>query len=435
MNESIIQSLLSEVRAQLRVQQHYEAKYDRFLATKFSPFLLFNPKETAIYNILAFLLSPRETHAQGPLFLNAFCNALKGLSAIASCDGNEEEPKLPQFNGTPQVSTEYVITDNRRMDILLRASGAICIENKARGANDAENQLRDYAQWLEEHFKNDWLIVYLANHEPSEYSINHEDVKKYGSQIVQLDLCTLADALEHAAKSSQSLKVRYFVESFALYLRCDLSGESEMTDNDLLEILTKNENIDSTMAILNARSAVLQKIWLTFCETLQAQCNEPKNQSKIDKFEYSENCLTKRYRFDFVLKNHPQWCISFEANEPCLRNFAWGIRARYEHIEGNKINVGPDAISDKDVILKTREMMKQIFYTEGFKEGTRWPWWLWGDDSDSFIDGPSKKTAFPRYLDKNEWLKYMLEKNKETPLTNMIWEKVDAIWDFLNPTA
>lgn len=44
---------------------------------EFNPFTLFNLHEMSISKILAFLLNPKESHAQGTLYLDAFIKLIK----------------------------------------------------------------------------------------------------------------------------------------------------------------------------------------------------------------------------------------------------------------------------------------------------------------------------------------------------------------------
>lgn len=64
------------------------------------------------------------------------------------------------------------------MDILIEIfchgeKYALCIENKP-FASDQKNQLKDYADELEQRYPNQWQLIYLSGSgkEPSEYSIS-----------------------------------------------------------------------------------------------------------------------------------------------------------------------------------------------------------------------------------------------------------------------
>ncbi|WP_228669743.1 PD-(D/E)XK nuclease family protein [Dickeya parazeae] len=65
---------------------------------------------------------------------------------------------------------EVTVENGRKIDLLLTfLDGVIAIENKPWAA-DQENQLRDYALWLNKR-ERPWTLIYLCNHEPSELSL------------------------------------------------------------------------------------------------------------------------------------------------------------------------------------------------------------------------------------------------------------------------
>ena len=186
MSEEIrdVSQLLQVVKALLNAEKLNQANYASRLAENFAPISLFNPGETDISRVLAFLLNPKERHEQGELFLDAFCQLLRKLPVLSSQENGKSFIDIPKFGDSSFIAVEYTIP-NGRMDILIRnADSAICIENKP-WANDGKDQLQTYAQWLETQrdIKN-WTIVYLSDHEPTEWSINANSI--FRSKIIQV---------------------------------------------------------------------------------------------------------------------------------------------------------------------------------------------------------------------------------------------------------
>jgi hypothetical protein len=72
----------------------------------------------------------------------------------------------------PKVYAEYVIDNNRRIDIYIEDNNlTIAIEAKIY-ADDRDNQLKDYFEFIKN--KNNPYLIYLTldGHEPSENSVN-----------------------------------------------------------------------------------------------------------------------------------------------------------------------------------------------------------------------------------------------------------------------
>ena len=124
----------SQVSALEKAKFHYE---DR-LSPNFSVFDFIRTDEMGYSIILAWLLDPKETHAQGSLFLRSFVKVLQARWSDLECDHT-------------QVKVEVDARQHGRIDILIKSgSRAILIENKILGAGDQENQLVRYYTYLQE---------------------------------------------------------------------------------------------------------------------------------------------------------------------------------------------------------------------------------------------------------------------------------------------
>ena len=408
MSEEIrdVSQLLQVVKALLNAEKLNQANYASRLAENFAPISLFNPGETDISRVLAFLFNPKERHEQGELFLDAFCQLLRKLPVLSSQENGKSFIDIPKFGDSSFIAVEYTIP-NGRMDILIRnADSAICIENKP-WANDGKDQLQTYAQWLETQrdIKN-WTIVYLSDHEPTEWSINANSI--FRSKIIQVDFLQLSKALETAAKFSLAPSVRYFVELFVRFLRQNVAGEAPMTDKILLKTLKEPQNLAAAMAIYEAFPELRKEAWKTFCQTLSKQCEEINNFPL--KLEYTEPDEINSGFAGFWFKpanNQLNWCINFEAQKINLTQFCWGISG-----------------------YNNREVIEPVLYQELKNEATKafgnerhskyWPWWKWGEEN------PTSAKSFPIELNSVKWLEMMLS-GKESLLTDMVWDKVNTL--------
>ena len=78
-----------------------------------------------------------------------------------------------------RVHTEFIITDKRRIDILIEdGTYAVVIENKIY-ADDQNNQLNDYSTYLKRQYRSECSMLYyltLQGHDPSEYSCSDSSI-------------------------------------------------------------------------------------------------------------------------------------------------------------------------------------------------------------------------------------------------------------------
>ncbi|MDF7810916.1 PD-(D/E)XK nuclease family protein [Hymenobacter sp. YC55] len=160
--------------------QHLAAKHQRTQAPDYNIFWLLKNlyrDETRLHSpFLADLLNPNGTHQQGILFYEALLELLRGRSLPVE----QYQVRDPYF---VQVATE-VATGNLTgdgdgyIDILLtyqapERSFAIAIENKIY-AGDQHKQLERYQAYLQLHFTNQHLLLYLTPQPdcvPAEHSI------------------------------------------------------------------------------------------------------------------------------------------------------------------------------------------------------------------------------------------------------------------------
>lgn len=402
-----IQALLSEVAALIRVQNHYEQKYAPILVPNFQPFELFRIDEPTISKILAFLLDPKANHKQGTLFLNAFCEFVKTQPPLGNSGENNPIKDSDSFSERASVYTELADKENGRLDIVISDNRiGICIENKPWAA-DQEKQLFRYGKHLTEGGYDNWLLVYLCEHSPSEYSTDNDtDTLAHTVQITFSELCRI---LTDAAKLVKAAKIRYFIEMFVDYLREYIVGEGQMIDNDTIE--TIKLNFDAAREISNAYEELLKTSWQHFCNVLRSQC-KTKYSDEIT-FSCSENIYTSNTRCHILFKpKNKDWGISFEKNKRLqnLQNFYWGITVDQKIHRDEK-----DKIANK---------MKDLFGESDPREDM-WPWWKWGSEED--IENENRDAAyFPRNLDTKKWVEEM-QSPDGGELAKIIWDIVDKI--------
>ena len=169
MNETQIQTSIDRyfrsASEKLVSAKAVKAYADTYVGASFNPYALLAPNEVAFSRILADLLDPKGSHAQGDKFLNLFLDL---FSNDLIRENNEN---------LARVKCEAVIDNNRRIDILIEiGSRAIAIENKP-WAHEQDNQLDDYAKYILSKYDKPYLL-FLHGSGVEQYTL-----KKYKNKL------------------------------------------------------------------------------------------------------------------------------------------------------------------------------------------------------------------------------------------------------------
>ena len=425
--QSNIPSLIEQTKTILQTREYFRQNYEARLAPSFVPIEYFVPEEPELSRALAKLLDPRESHAQGTLFLDAFVNLLKAYPDSIPFDTEQEKDltvrvNIPDMSERTAVYVEHPLHGGSdRLDILLiddATGGLIAIENKP-WACDGKDQLARYARWVREENKDKTaLVVFLCDRAPSECSIKKDSELR--RSVIRVGFGDLARCLKEVAAHAQAPAVRYFVESLSLYLLKNVAGEQTMTDETLLNLLAKPDNLAAVKEIYESYPSLLTRAWERLCKTLAKQCSDkslPNNFNGKLLFEYDSGArIESRYlNFRFRLANLPRvWSVAFECDAVYLGRFFWGVR-----------------LDNADEIAKgaaLRSDLKDHFDKLGFGIGRSshgWPWWQWGKENVSVSTAAA--SDIPLDLKDPQWLALMLE-GKENVLTKAIWDRVEAVF-------
>ena len=415
-------SLIEQTKIILQTQALYRRNYETQLAPAFVPIEYFDPNEPDLSRVLARLLNPRGSHAQGTLFLDAFLDLLQERPESLSFKDDQNDStarvEIPRLTTQTSVSVEYPLRGGQdRLDILLTNSttgGLIVIENKP-WAGDGEEQLERYARWaLTQHKYKTAIVVLLCDREPTEYSIKKEsNLRRY---IVRIGYSDLARCLRQAACRALAPNVRYFVESFALYLLKNVAGEKTMTDRTLLNLLAKPENLAAVKEIHDSYPELLKDAWDKLCKTLEIQCQKKYKDTLTFQHSTKDQAPSRYIYLSFRPSGENQsWAVSFECSSANLGDFCWGADLD-----------NPDSHPKNDNLRKS---IREHFEAQGCGSGNSshwWPWWVWGNSNAdaNAVENPD----IPRDLKDPQWLEQMLAEGQETVLTKAIWARVEAIF-------
>jgi hypothetical protein len=222
------------VKSKIETHREFKTAYNKQLAFDFNMLNFFNLGENKITEILAFFLNPKETHGQGDIFLKEF------LKNIYKSDIETNNVK---------ITTEFSITDNRRIDLYIEFKDfIIAIENKI-WAIDQQNQLIDYATFLEKKANGKYLLLYLSPYKknPSTNSIEQADKQRLESENKFKNISYSTEIFE-LLKSWQCCceaeNVAFFIKQLRLYFKTKFIGNNTLNMTQEIKDLVFDNQIE-----------------------------------------------------------------------------------------------------------------------------------------------------------------------------------------------
>jgi hypothetical protein len=199
-------------------------------------------KEVIMCRVLADLMNPQGTHGQGSRYFKSFWEIIA--------------PKLP---GRPaldiehtRVTTEYVIDENRRIDIVLE-DGKIFVPIEVKiWAGDQPKQIADYFAFAGTKNRNNHIpVLYLTvdGHEPSDFSKAGLGKDDYVRLSFRNDILDWLEACARENTPETTIPVRENIRQLIAVVKslCGKSEDAEMEDA-IFKLITKDD--DSVRAAL-----------------------------------------------------------------------------------------------------------------------------------------------------------------------------------------
>ena len=355
-----MQKLLVEVAFKNGTLKEAKRLYADRLAPDFNIFDYLRDDEMGLSQCIASLLNPEGTHGQGSVFLESFLKCIDQLLPGAlNLNWSETATDVCQ------IKLENQANGQRRIDIYLRFNNGeiIGIENKP-WAGDQKNQLKDYVKFIKDEVKDKkWLLIYLSNYEPSEYSITKEQRKKLeeSGEFVTLNYETLIEWLQDCAYRSKALVVRLYIEELSKFIRMKVNRKLDMSEEEEMKniILKSKENIESAFHVLKAIKSVKKELLENFHDDLKVSL-------KAEGFELVwDDSMSKDWRsaagFGVKFSMVQSFYLRFEFQKSGLFELDWGIRRD----ESNKY----DSVFWNNFYEKMNEK-----FGIG-KKNNMWPWW------------------------------------------------------------
>ena len=257
---------ISEIIVKERKQK--QRKYDN--GETFNVFEVLNLQRDEVRlhsSFIAALLDPRGPHGLKTKLLESFLKVMKADDILHDLDSVHVEKEMP----IGQISKNG--NDGGRMDIVLMDmhKNAIVIENKI-DAGDQPKQLLRYDNYCKKHFKK-YRIYYLTKWgvDPSEESCGGKDFDCWTTSYSEDILSWLDDCI---VISEMVRPVNETIKQYRTNLVEILNIMSENSEKELLSIATKDENIESTLTILENQFIIGKKIRFDFLKKLIALAEE-----------------------------------------------------------------------------------------------------------------------------------------------------------------
>lgn len=264
MNDII--NILNQVRIVSRkIKEQRKEKFERGENYNIFNDLGFMSDEVHLHSMfLANLLNPKGSHGQRGKFLEAFLKMLqKSFPAISS-----DNLELNITNASVEVE-KYIgrQTDNEggRIDIYLTdGKHSIIIENKIYASDQHHQMLRYWNYGMSQKgddTEKSFVLIYLTldGCSPSKDSLGGEDLKE--NDIVCLSYKSdIRGWLDRCVElASRTPLVRETINQYISTI--DILTNNVMEDNkELLDILSKEENLDAIYDIVNNKNAVVNRI-------------------------------------------------------------------------------------------------------------------------------------------------------------------------------
>lgn len=325
--EQRINPLLAEVAFKMGTLREAKNLFSDRLAPDFNIFDYLRTDEAGFSRCIASLLDPKGTHGQGNIFLEIF---LECLGATADWAKNAISCR---------VLTEKQANKQRRIDIYLEfPNGFIGIENKP-WAGDQDGQLNDYADYLKNAAGTEkkWLLLFLCERDPSANSIAPEKQLSLikDNNFTQCNYSKIIDWLEICACKSKALNVRIFIEEFAKFIRKNVKGELDMSEEkEACSIILKSkENLGAAFDVYKSMDEIKKKL-------LNKLKNDLESEMEFLGFHllWDEDLDHNWKRFiGFGVKFHKEQNIylQFQFEYSGLNGFFWGIAKESKLIQSN----------------------------------------------------------------------------------------------------
>ena len=328
-----VERLLDELAERRRAWLAAAERFGPSVAPGFSPFALFAPGETTLSALIAHLLDPKGSHAQGDLFLRLLLEHLAHL---------DREVSSPDLEWPETASRDAVVTVERpaRMDVFVEghADGRgyrLAIENKLRGAGDRSRQIAGYFEAIEGRAApgDAACVVYLSidREEPTEFSFPKDQRAGREERLRCMNAEHFAEWLEDCRARARSPAVAAHAAAFRTYVQTNLLAAKDIEMDEIVDMIAgKPDRTEAFIRSLGAEDAVRKRLLAKFKGDLERTLERHDlmlSHWTLDPFGELPKKRGEWSRFDIArTQQHGAMTVSVEFAHSKLRTGVWGVR-------------------------------------------------------------------------------------------------------------
>ena len=371
MNDII--NILNQVRiVSQKIKEQRKEKFERGENYNIFNDLGFMSDEVHLHSMfLANLLNPKGSHGQRGKFLEAFLKMLQKTFPAISADSLEIDTTIASVEVEKYIGRQ-TDSEGGRIDIYLTdGKHSIIIENKIYAVDQHHQMLRYWNYGMSQKgddTEKSFVLIYLTldGCSPSKESLG-EDLKE--NDIVCLSYKSgIRGWLDRCVElASRTPLVRETINQYISTI--DILTDNVMEDNkELLDILSKEENLDAIYDIVNNKNAVVNKI-----------VNEeflPKLRilAKSKGLNMGDGCIENWMETSYAGLSfyNPQWKylkLAFEFEHRGLGRLIFGFRTKDED------GVKREDVKDWKKVQKnysTKDVNNQCWIWKDFNENQYW---------------------------------------------------------------
>ena len=302
------------------------------------------PGENNISNIIASLLDPDGTHGQGIKLLKLFIERINEILGKKKFVFSHDQLRQAR------VYREYVIKNDRRIDILVEFPGGVYIgiENKL-WAGEQKDQIGDYYDFLKRHSR-DFLLIYLDLLSRKAVSID-EKIKSriIGVQLIETDYFNLIlPWLSQILGIGIPEKLKFYIQDFYNWIQWHFYHGGGSMDRRVEYELIKNFLLDDSK--LNKSEKLIMAF--TMCENFEEICKEIHRRNVMEPLQKKLKNLFKDKNYKYEAKEddeginitHPDWKGKLflrlgRSFEKCEHSDTWLFFALQGNSEGELKNI------------------------------------------------------------------------------------------------
>ncbi len=305
-----LERLFKELEVPLKKYEEYREKR---MATGFNVFYLISDyyyRETFHSDIIAALLSPKERHGEGNLYIDLFIDMINNANTVSTYRIEKKNYK------NCSVVKEFYTNDGSltgRIDILIKGEkNCIVIENKLNNAPDTYQQLPKYYRDLTK--KRGLVIdafVYLPldSQKKPDSSLWDEESRNYiDERLVIIPAYSVGHInlveswLGPAEEKSNNNDVKFIIKQYKSLLN-NLTMDI-MDNKEILDILSSEGNFETTINILSLQNDFVNKIKVEFIKDLQSRIDSLSGYA----FSYGDG----KDCFSITNSQFPSWRFAIE---------------------------------------------------------------------------------------------------------------------------